>query len=817
MTSFNEIWQIWNPSTDVMSAVIGIIMSILALALPIVQGTVSDRLAKYNNKHILRMFMRERTYKALLSTIVLLIFCLILTFFFSQDENGNLSMGSKVISLFVLAMGIISIVIFYYFFKRCNEYAVNTDEVVLQFCEQQLRDMSSYESPSYEKHLELIEMCGKVMEQKIQTGNASNIDRVAKIMEDSIIRVLDSVKIGTQDQYSIIWNISKQYYMIMFKLWRTCYRSSEDTACRLIISYNMVVRHAINKKVNDQNSFQPLLLMYQRMASEIEPTDNKTPYASSSPWKWYFDIVFDETFNLRRLQYANLFLLSVMQKIIDNDARYAFIGYVSHIVDSWYAKNDLSYTYPDDLNAETEIRLEMYNCIIRSDLAGLLCKTRKLNEHSLDVERIRITIIRQYKYNNLQVLTMIMGAYCLFRKKDEMLRDLLQYNQPMDSEARFGNKDIIPDDFNKLVEWYKHSYEYVAPYVFSWPDHHDVRNGFKRFVVFLMYWMAFKGKDCTIDIPTSGRNMQFYENLVISMDRLKSEIDEMGNEVQRILNINNVEGKDNLLQAIDTAKEQADEQKRKVQEEQQLDDSKVEKFKEEIMSGLNMSIWKKCLGSCKNNSTSTRAFNIALKKHIEKSFLALDDNGMYFGFPQSFSKDLVDQIDFKVEKGIIALSKMHPFKGFQISKYDYNDKIFNFDSNAVIIFINCFHIYEILYRDTGFVWDNTGETCGKTSNGATVISLGDSYLKKSRLIVINKNEFSKLSITINKKDIQITDLNNDESKLNEVLHYYDRNISPKGKERIKDALKKEVLVEITGKCQYYMNPSTEILYLDDIK
>ena len=122
------IWEFINPSNDYLSAIIGMIMSIIALALPISQNTISDRLAAYHNKHVLEMFKVERTYKAMHCSILLLIFTLVFSILF----NESLFWG-KLVGLLCLFAGIASVIIFWLYFRRTNQYAINTDSVVFDF------------------------------------------------------------------------------------------------------------------------------------------------------------------------------------------------------------------------------------------------------------------------------------------------------------------------------------------------------------------------------------------------------------------------------------------------------------------------------------------------------------------------------------------------------------------------------------------------------------------------------------------------------------------------------------------------------------
>jgi len=237
-----DFWKYFMPSREMIGVVIGMIVSIIVFAIPIVQGTISDRLSEYNNKHILRMYTKERTYKAIMWLIGLLIIVLIVSFFFNADENA---IQNRVIAFMVLISGIIAIIVFYFFIHRTNDYTVNTDDVVFEYCKRQLKEMN-YDISNFDNHMEMLQMCGNVIEHKIKLGNNEEIENVCKIMEDAIIKIFKSVKIHNNEGFEILEKESKAFYDIYYKLWKRCYKSAPETAYILLKSYTRVFKNSID-------------------------------------------------------------------------------------------------------------------------------------------------------------------------------------------------------------------------------------------------------------------------------------------------------------------------------------------------------------------------------------------------------------------------------------------------------------------------------------------------------------------------------------------------------------------------------------------
>lgn len=616
----------------------------------------------------------------------------------------------------------------------------------------------------------------------------------------------------------ILLNISKKYYNITYKLWKDCFREFPELAYIVLNNYCKLVKYTINEGF----SSIPLFFLYQRMASSLDEKDFKYPYVCSSPWMWYFDIVFDYTFNCQQVYYANQYLIDVMHNITDNNIKYVFKSFISHIIDGRYANNDKYDFYKANVCEILRIRENALKCMTLDQLGEVIKMLNKMNVGQHCIENIRLVVLRQFKYNNLQIVTIIIGAYCLLKNRINMVQYMLQYNQPEGSEVIFGNKDIIPDNFQQLIKWHISSIDILTPYISSWPGHHDVRYGFQHFVILLMYWVTYRKKDCSIDVSDLEKQ---YKCLWNALENIKNEVEKFSISILERLDINNIGTvKEKIKTNINAAQERIKGIEAKIEIEQKLDEHKVEEFKQGIIMGFNESIWKKILSLCEyknqepNQELNKGPYTFKLRTHIKKSFLAQGDDGIYIGFTQSFSKEIINQIDYQIERAIQAQSKIDSFDRFLISKYDFTQKILDFGPNDIVIFINIPDVYEILYKDKGFQWDNTGTTCGQTSKGTTVLSYGDSFIRKERFIVLNKNDFSTLSINLDKdKDIQVDALNENEELRNEIIGTdKEAKITDSRRKNVEEKLKREVSIEIEGKFYFKMNPSAKVVYIDNI-
>jgi len=561
--------------------------------------------------------------------------------------------------------------------------------------------------------------------------------------------------------------------------------------------------------------FEPLFFLYQRIASDVKEEDKNLPYVSISPWEWYFNIVFDEEFDITKLNIVNPYFLTVMNKVVDNNVCHVFKAFVAYIIDSWLSVKINEFPY--ELGVEDEktrdvlnkIRQKLFDSIIlENNFKEMIDSANELGEKSDCVNHL---IKKQYKYKQLQLATMLIGSYCYFRKNFDLLKILLQYNQPNDSEAKFGNEDIVPSDLQTLIDWYINAYDICRPYTMIWSGHHDVCHGFKQFVILLMYWVVEHNNDnLTLNMLKYEGNKQLYENLINYLDKIRNEI----NLVQEIdlfkIEMNDVEtSKESLVEVIDKKKKELEATIENIERNQELDSEKVDKFIESIISEVKQnSVWDNILKMCTQDSTERKG-TLMLKRLINKSFLSKGDTGIYIGFSLGFSQPLVSQIDTKIEIAIKAQSKLHPLQNIKISKYDFKDKIFQLGNDYIIVFINYLQMYDILLKDKGFNWTNDGFVLGTTSRGASICTFGDSINKSSRMIVLNKDDFSKLKIEIDPNKTSIDDLN--EKVKEEKLERCAENLKIKEEE-----LRKCVLVEINGKFYYDIKKDAAVCYLDDL-
>lgn len=241
----------------------------------------------------------------------------------------------------------------------------------------------------------------------------------------------------------------------------------------------------------------------------------------------------------------------------------------------------------------------------------------------------------------------------------------------------------------------------------------------------------------------------------------------------------------------------------------------MEKFKGAIIDQTtNNSLWVRAFKENDLAGGTKCEHKFGLYRFMEKSFLAEKDNGMYVGFPQGFSSELMRQIDLFVERKLFAQHKLHPFSGFKISESDFKRKVLDFEKDFTAAFINIYDYHEALFDAPGIQWIWKDDKAGITAKGCTIYYFGDPDISTKRLVAFNKHCFSKLEVTIPEDGFKVIDLNMSEEERKRL--YDSPSLRTFATEAEKDAeLRKCFLVEIQGEVNFYMKDDAEIAYVEE--
>ena len=514
---------------------------------------------------------------------------------------------------------------------------IDTDNVVFKYCKQKLANIRDSNTKTIASLLEILKMCGQIILKKEKSQSYVGIEEISSFMPTIVKNILDDIKITGDEEVNILRKVCINYYDIVFSIWRNSYQDSPETARKIAENYQEVVRYAIGKPT-EINAFEPLFFFYQRISSEINLDEaRKLSYCKEIPWLWYFDLVFEEGFDLKKLERANMYLLTIIKTVIDNNNDYVFNAFIANTVDGILGIDELNYPYGTDEETSrklSEIRCKVTTTYTYKDFNSI----KKLISRISDIQIQKTTyafVTECFKYNNIQFLVVLIGAYCLYRKKNEYIKYILYYNQPTYTSTIFVNKDIIPLDINILINWFCNTSRLLVNYSIIWPDHIDLTYWFKKYIAIILCRIyKLPNTNFQFDIPNNV-SKQYLEHLLFSINELRSLVDD---ELKKLYKGDVIK---KVSDSLDKIKQQIEKEKENLQVSQELSTEKINNFKKNVTQSIyNGSIWYKVLHYCNGGNECKKREPQKIKYEVvmDKSFLSENDEGIYTLIPQHYYK-----------------------------------------------------------------------------------------------------------------------------------------------------------------------------------
>jgi hypothetical protein len=129
---FVQMAKLFNHDTKFLAAIIGLLTTLISIAIPLAINKVSDCLRPYNDEEIQRMFHGETVFKQMIFIMFLLVLSLLMWYFFED---------SFITGFLLLSFAILSIVFFYMFIIRVIDYITSTDAIVAEYLLNQLDNL----------------------------------------------------------------------------------------------------------------------------------------------------------------------------------------------------------------------------------------------------------------------------------------------------------------------------------------------------------------------------------------------------------------------------------------------------------------------------------------------------------------------------------------------------------------------------------------------------------------------------------------------------------------------------------------------------
>ncbi|MGB2926056.1 MAG: hypothetical protein WBB82_12200 [Limnothrix sp.] len=309
------------------------------------------------------------------------------------------------------------------------------------------------------------------------------------------------------EQYLVILNSLLEQSLRLYKI--SLNDKDYDFAIEKIIYSNLnILEFITTKNLTDYwvNVIFKYLEQYRRLNNE-----NNTRINYVLSFTWYDTIIFLDDFNMAFLHLFNEHLNRSLKYLVKDDDKETFTSIVSSIVNSGsflqyqpdkikYKLSSFFYTVKsnflginpetlDEKHEQVSTKLsqieKLYRTKIREKskfemLINISSEIRVLINEDDFYEAIReelngyiqkmeknFTLL--YKKENLKIILFEIGAYAIFKDRFDFIGILLNYKQPLDSEAHWVGENIFPESLSALFDFY-----IVNPITRSdyWEDHH---------------------------------------------------------------------------------------------------------------------------------------------------------------------------------------------------------------------------------------------------------------------------------------------------------------------------------------------------------
>lgn len=805
------------PTENYLCAMIGVILGVVSVSLPIIIGNTSKSLVEYQNKLIASIFKKEVAYKAMFMFVIPLLGFSLFAFFFFHNPTcyeKNVYIWENRIAAFILTSCIYSICVFIYFMLRFVEYAINTDEVILdrigKAIEQQRRQkglMSIYD--------EYAEVYTQILMKKGKEQSYVGLDEVFRQFSSYVTTIINDNRNNNNNNNEGLVRYNRflrKYGQSFFNIWKLVYVDNPTYAYYFSDEYEKIVVSEL--KHSGREVYEPLLLIYQRIAFQITERDAESiPLAGVIPWQWFFNIVRDNTFDVSKIHSIGIYLFLSMKAIVKMDNLFSFNLFISDIIDNIW--NVFSINYSPSVERDFAIKSKTVCMYTPREYQALLNECKKVDREG----GLSEFVSKKFALNSISLIVAMIGSYCLFQKKYKFVYLIFEYNQPKDSYIQYSNEDISPDNIDVLLKWMNDYYLFQGTYFNLWDDHNDGGFWLGQYISLLFYRMYENKDGGRLSVSYIGKNRQELEADKFNLNKISDNIKAFNSEMINECGLSKLNRGAVILKIDILIKELADYQE-KVKEEQALDHAKVDHLKEMVNKYVDdANPWINVFSAASSKSDDPGmikwSFEIFNNQLIEKSFLAEQDLGIYVGFPHDIAEMIILQFAFQLEKKLRVFAQLNPA--------DTSDKEYFTKSNLkekirelqgyVVVFINYFKAYDLL-RPDDFCSEHDNSPMARIKGGPVVYSIGDRDNVTSRLIVFRESDFTMVNVQLIKNEI--IDLNENSDKVADLISnppFWLSRIAPGDQERY---LKQRAEIYFEYRFTLYAKANPEIQILSNI-
>ncbi len=314
-------------------------------------------------------------------------------------------------------------------------------------------------------------------------------------------------------------------------IWQQCFISNQYTACQYLV-YNV---QKILTKISSEDGNEILinqcnLLLQQALSFGIRKHSSHSAFLVGPAFQVYFNVVFNESDDRYRfkLDYLPLFdgwFWGSLVLIINNKAEKVFDSFVETIFQGHYISVlsiGRSYEYFKTLSTHMSEIVDLDRRIFRiSNLVEANKVAQEINEkvekyHSeiregYSQEQVKYAlesmVDKSLKINNLQDYIYLMGAFLVFKKRFDWIKNFWNFKQPIDADAYWGSNEILPETLPSIFAHFLNTSAFQNRLDLVWEKRHGISLYYYQYGILLIARLFFVQRVYIYQDPTNVSNL----------------------------------------------------------------------------------------------------------------------------------------------------------------------------------------------------------------------------------------------------------------------------------------------------------------------
>jgi hypothetical protein len=317
-----------------------------------------------------------------------------------------------------------------------------------------------------------------------------------------------------------------------------------------------------------------------------------------------------------------------------------------------------------------------------------------------EVKIYKLNLAKEFKYLKLQINVYKICIFILFEKKYELLFELINYNQPQDSNAIWSNSDIFPTNLFETLNLLNLESQIEDEFRWGLGDHHGASLYIKQFnyIFLLKNFNAETNKNEYLNFISLFESSSELENIKYLIKGTKNFI-QSTNFTADYLNKLIKNEKDNLIDLMNVIEADIDTRLKIKVETDPIKSNYLNQFCNNILDSYNKSCFFKKIpniGNKRQKGTWLSANKIGIHRFIPRQIF-IEWHIPFYGFSENIGSILSDQEDLRILNEIESVAVKEITDEIALAELLCSS---NF-KNKVIVGVNIY-LGDLLFGKKGF-------------------------------------------------------------------------------------------------------------------